>query len=265
MTSIIDNMSDNNTDQIICQWNFCATLLNVAKSLEAPSRVDATVTRLREGIFEGKFPPGASLRELSIARELSVSQATIREALRHLEHSGLIIRKPNIGSTVVRLSSKDIAERIALRASLETMAAQLAAPQMGGAEFTELYRRLQILDAAVQSNSYYEAAQADLDFHRYIWKCSGNETLARVLEFVTVPLLAFMSIVRSQGFQRLDSVVQAHEPLIVALRSGEAEEIRRNFELAATSGYQPFLSGGPESAAAKAFGFLEVGVHATDE
>lgn len=237
----------------------------MAKSLESPSRVDATVTRLREGIFEGKFPPGAPLRELSIARELSVSQATIREALRHLEHSGLITRKPNIGSTVTRLSSKDIAERIALRVTLETMAAQLAAPHMGDGEFAELYLRLHILDAAVKSNSYYEAAQADLDFHRYIWKCTGNETLARVLEFVTVPLLAFMSIVRSQGFQRLDSVVQAHEPLIVALRSGKAEEIRKNFELAATSGYQLFMSSGPESAAAKAFGFLEVAQRDTDE
>jgi DNA-binding GntR family transcriptional regulator len=257
-------MSDNNTDQIHCQTKFLCYSLNVAKSFEAPSRVDATVTRLREGIFEGKFPPGTPLRELSIARELSVSQATIREALRHLEHSGLIVRKPNVGSTVTRLSSKDIAERIALRVTLETMAAQLAAPRMGEAEFAELYRRLRILDAAVKSNSYYDAAQADLDFHRYIWKCSGNETLARVLEFVTVPLLAFMSIVRSQGFQRLDSVVQAHEPLILALRNGGAEEIRKNFELAATSGYQPFLGGGPESAAAKAFGFLEVGARTSD-
>jgi len=251
-------MSDNITDHIICQAKICATLSNVAKSLESLSRVERTVSYLREAIFEGRFPPGAALRELSLARELSVSQATIREALRHLEHTGLVTRKPNIGSTVTRLSPKDVAERVALRVALETMAAQLAAAHMREADYAELYQRLHVLDAAVKSNSYYEAAQADLDFHRFIWKCSGNETLARILELITVPLLAFMSIVRSQGFQRLESVVQAHEPLISALRSRDPEEIRKQFELAATSGYQPFLGNGPESAAAKAYGFLDI-------
>ena len=36
------------------------------------------------------------------------------------------------------------------------------------------------------------AAQADLQFHRYIWQCSGNETICRHLELVTVPLFAFI-------------------------------------------------------------------------
>jgi DNA-binding GntR family transcriptional regulator len=232
----------------------------VAKSLTSLSRVEATATRLRQDIFVGKFPPGAPLRELSLARELSVSQATIREALQRLERSGLVTRTPNIGSTVTRLSPKDVRERVSLRSTLEVMAAEQAATRMAEAEFAELKRRLAVLQSAVQSDSYYESAQADLDFHRYIWKCSGNETLARVLELITVPLLAFISIMRSQGLQHLLSVVQDHEPLVEALRKGNQREIRAAFESAATGGYQPFLTEGPESAAAKAFGFLETGI-----
>jgi DNA-binding GntR family transcriptional regulator len=225
--------------------------------------VEAAVTKLREGIFNGRYPPGSPLRELSLARELFVSQATIRESLRHLEHTGLVTRKQNIGSTVTRLSPKDVAERVGLRVTLEAMAAEQAASRMREPEFAELGRRLQILDAAVKSDSYYESAKADLDFHRYIWECSGDETLVRVLELITMPLMAFISIVRSQGFQRLGSVVQAHEPLIQVLRRRDREEIRKRFELAATSGYQPFLACGPESMAATAFGFLEMQKPAT--
>jgi DNA-binding GntR family transcriptional regulator len=226
--------------------------------------VAAAVTRLRAGIFEGRFPPGSPLRELALARELSVSQATVREALQQLERSGLVTRKPNVGSTVTRLSPKDVRERVTLRATLEVIAARDAASRMGENEFEELHRRLQVLEAAVQSNSYYDAAQADLEFHRYIWKCSGNETLARVLDFITLPLLAFISIVRSQGLQNLAAVVHAHEPLIRALRSADAEKIKTTFEVAATRGYQPFLTGGPETAAAKAFGFLSGAETATN-
>jgi DNA-binding GntR family transcriptional regulator len=230
----------------------------VARSLKSPSRVDAASKRLREDIFRGRFAPGSPLRELTLAREFSVSQATIREALQQLERSGLVTRKTNVGSTVTRLSPKDVRERVNLRAKLEVLAAQEAAVRMREPQFSELYRHLQVLDSAIKTDLYYESAQSDLEFHRYIWKCSDNETLVRVLELITVPLLAFMSIVRSQGLQHLISVVQAHEPLIDALRSGDSERIRATFEVAATSGYQPFLTDGPESAAAKAFGFLSM-------
>jgi DNA-binding GntR family transcriptional regulator len=224
------------------------------------SRVNAVVTQLRQDIFEGRYPPGLPLRELTLARELSVSQATIREALQRLEHAGLVTRKPNIGSTVTRLSPKDIREHVELRTMLEVKAAQDASTRMGAAEFEELERRLADLEAAVKSDRYYEASQADLQFHRYIWQCSGNETLCKHLDLVTIPLFAFVSILRSQGLERLVAVVEAHTPLVSALRGGDPDRIRAEFEKGATSAYGAFLTGGPRSAVVAAFGFLEQAV-----
>jgi DNA-binding GntR family transcriptional regulator len=213
-----------------------------------------TVMRVRQAIFEGQLTPGTPLRELTLARNFAVSQATVRDALQRLEHAGLVTRKPNIGATVTRLSPSDVRERVGLRALLEKHSAELAAPRMKEADFVELERRLKVLGEAVGSNSYYEAAQADLDFHRYVWQCSGNEMLCRLLELVTVPLFAFISIMRSHGLQRLTTVVESHEPLIAALRSGEPEQIRNAFERGATSSYSQFLDG--ERLSAEAFGFL---------
>ena len=223
------------------------------------SRVDAVVTQLRQGVFEGRYPPGAPLRELQLARELSVSQATVREALQRLEHSGLVTRKPNLGSTVTRLSPKDVQERVQLRAILEVQAAWEASRRMTEAEFAELERRLETLDAAVAANNYYESAQADLEFHRYIWECSGNDTLSRHLELLVIPLFAFISILRSQGLERLVTVVEAHRPLISALANRDPARIRTEFEKGATSAYSLFIGSGPERALLTAFGFLESG------
>jgi DNA-binding GntR family transcriptional regulator len=220
------------------------------------SRVHAIAERLRADIFEGRYSPGAPLRELALAKRLQVSQATIREALQRLEYAGLITRTPNIGSTVTRLSPKEVRERVTLRATLEVIAAQSASPRMGIDEFAELEYRLKMLETAVASDQYYEAAQADLGFHRYIWQCSGNGTLCQLLELITVPLFAFISILRSHGLQRLPKVVEAHEPLIAALRSGRAEQIREAFEKGATSAYRDFLRDGNPAALASAFGFL---------
>jgi len=215
------------------------------------------VMQLRQGVFEGKFPPGTALRELVLARELSVSQATVREALQRLEHAGLVTRKPNVGATVTRLSPKDVRERVELRSMLEVQAALAAAQRIGGAEFEELERRLNALDSAVEANRYYEAARADLEFHRYVWECSGNETLRRHLELLVIPLFAFIAILRSQGLERLLAVVEAHRPLVTALRSGDPQQIQVEFERGATSAYSLFLKNGPEQAAVAAFGFLE--------
>ncbi len=220
------------------------------------SRVSRAVDQLREAIFKGQLAPGSSLGEQTLARELGVSQATVREALQRLEHAGLVTRKPNVGTTVTRLSPKDVRERVALRGLLEGVAAQEAAPTMGKAEFKELERRLRVMERAAEANRYYEAAQADLNFHRYVWQCSGNNTMCRMLELVTVPLFAFISILRSTGLQRLTTVMDSHEPLVAALKSGDAARIRSACEEGATRSYRAFLDEGGERAAAEAFGFL---------
>jgi DNA-binding GntR family transcriptional regulator len=228
-----------------------------ARRQTAGSLADKVVRRLLEWIFDGIYPPGANLRELRIAREVGVSQATVREALHQLESAGLVTRHPNVGTTVTRLTPKEIRERVELRALLEVMAARLAAERMGEEQFAELERRLAALGSAIVRDSYYEAAQADLNFHRWVWKCSGNETLCRVLEQITVPLFAFISVLRASGLQHLADVTAAHEPLVAALRSRDPLQIEDAFTRGATGFYEEFMKETPSSRRAQAFGMLE--------
>jgi DNA-binding GntR family transcriptional regulator len=228
----------------------------VTGTVKASSRAQGVVRQLREAIFEGRLAPGAPLREMTLARELEVSQATIREALQQLEHAGLVTRVRNVGSSVTRLSPKDVQERLRLRALLEVLAARAAAERMTDADFTELERRLAVLGESVESDSYYEASQADLDFHRYVWHCSGNETLCALLEQVSVPLFAFVSILRSHGLHKLHAVVASHSPLIEALRSRDPQVIAEAFERGATVSYESFLGESSPRLTAEIFGFL---------
>lgn len=79
-----------------------------------------------------------------------------------------------------------------------------------------------------------------------------------MLEQITVPLFAFISILRSQGLERLTTVVEAHQPLIAALRSRDTQQIRTAFEIGATHSYRMFLEGRDEPAVASAFGLLNI-------
>src|SRR5690349_5082833 len=113
----------------------------VSLSEKSMSRVTEVASRLREAIYEGRHSPGAPLRELTLARALHVSQATVREALRRLEHEGLVTRRENLGALVTRLTPKDIRERLTLRAMLEVVAARAAAERMSAENLEELERR----------------------------------------------------------------------------------------------------------------------------
>jgi len=199
---------------------------------------------LREAIFSGELRPGEPIREAHMARALNVSQPTVREALLQLEHAGLVVRSPQRETVVTRLSAEDIRERANLRVLLEPEAAIQALPRMGLEEYRVLDERLDAIHRALAKDSYHEFVAADLDFHRQIWEFSGNRTLVKVLELITVPLFAFLSIQRSRVLKDLAHMVRSHDPILAALRSREEAAIREAFRQHIDSSYRNFTVDG---------------------
>jgi DNA-binding GntR family transcriptional regulator len=201
-----------------------ATGLQQVKSASLSAQV---VAALRTAIFSGLLAPGQPLRELHLARDLGVSQATIREALGQLERCGLVDRTPNIGTQVTRLSQEEVLERVELRALLEERALTQAATRMNGPAFDRLHALLKTLGQTTRRNQYFEQSQADLAFHRFIWEQSGNRTLYHMLDQLSAPLFAFGSIVRGMSRKTLTDVVASHSGIVEGLRSGDSDAIRR--------------------------------------
>jgi DNA-binding GntR family transcriptional regulator len=208
---------------------------------------DDVFETLRDAIFSGRLKPGDPLRELRVAKELSVSQATVRDALVKLERFGLVVRVPNKETIVTRHSRREIRERVAIRATLEEMAFVEAAHFMTEEDYAALEGKLRRISDSFKRKEYFDAAQFDLDFHRHVWRRSGNETLAEMLDYLTTPLFAFISILRSVGAGELKDVVAPHEDLLAALRSKKASRIRRAVREHVIGSYNGFLNSGVES------------------
>jgi DNA-binding GntR family transcriptional regulator len=194
-----------------------------------PIRVDSlgqqVFERIRDAIFGGSIQPGDPLRELQLARSLGVSQSTIREALGQLENVGLVVRQPNRGTTVTRLSSKETGDRLKIRLALEELAMADACPLIAAQDFAELEDLARAITAAIARNSYYEISQADLAFHRRIWAIAGNAVLERTLHAISLPLFAFLGVLqKSQLVNPAGS--QPHEELISALATRDPDTSR---------------------------------------
>ncbi len=195
---------------------------------------------LREAILSGRLRPGDPIREAHLARALRVSQATVREALLQLEHAGLVVRTPNRSTVVTLLTPQDVQERVQLRVLLEGTAGTLAARRMSEQDFAALETRLAAIHKALETDVYLDYVSADLDFHRLIWELAGNKTLCRVLELVTVPLFAYLTIRRSRSLKNLAGKVRSHDPILQAMRSRDPEAIREAFRRHLEESYQQF-------------------------
>lgn len=212
---------------------------------------------VRSAIFHGQFRPGDPLRELHLARDLKVSQPTIREALLDLEREGLVIRTPNVGTIVRNMSRTEVKDRLEVRRHLETMAAVSAAAQMTNGEFSALERLRDDLNVIPSGGSPYDVAQADFAFHRHIWKCSGNTMLMPTLELIAAPLFAFVSVLCSTGQGQFDHAGLAHEPIVAALRRKDPARIERALAKHLEHSYEDFLESGAPDCRTYAAGIKE--------
>ena len=84
------------------------------------SRREEVLQTLRQAIVIGELADGERLIEDRIARELNTSRGPVREALRQLEHEGLVISYPYRGAVVLGVSDEEVHEvLIPIRLTLE--------------------------------------------------------------------------------------------------------------------------------------------------
>ena len=74
------------------------------------SRRDQVVEVLRNAIISGAYEPGERLVEATLSQELGTSRGPVREALRQLEHEGLVTSFPYRGAVVLGVSDEEVQE-----------------------------------------------------------------------------------------------------------------------------------------------------------
>src|ERR1700675_4095920 len=94
------------------------------------TKADDIALALEEAIVSGEIPPGSVLRQEQLSDRFQVSRTPIREALRRLAALGLVSFEPNRGVRVRTLSRDELREAFLVRAELEGLATERAAPRM---------------------------------------------------------------------------------------------------------------------------------------
>ena len=106
--------------------------------------------------------PGSRLFEEELVEQFNTSRSPIREALKILEHDGLVFIEPRRGARVAQLSITDLDEVYATQVALESLAAAQAADHCGEDEKEKLYEDLNGLENAFCDRATAEVFKANV-------------------------------------------------------------------------------------------------------
>ncbi|WP_257254870.1 MULTISPECIES: GntR family transcriptional regulator [unclassified Endozoicomonas] len=201
-------------------------------------------------IISGRLSQGCRISEPELSRKYGVGRGPLREAILKLEGTGLVVRAPHVGATVVTLNQSDLSEIFAIREALEGMAARLAAIHMSDQQLLDLESLLKTHASHIheQNGQSYIDQEGDLDFHYRVINGSCNQRLIRSL---CDELYYLIQMYRKTSGRpaRPEEALTEHQMIFRALkeRDGELAEIlmrrhiaraRKEIEQCIDSGHQ---------------------------
>jgi GntR family transcriptional regulator, transcriptional repressor for pyruvate dehydrogenase complex len=154
---------------------------------------DAAIATIRERIEAGDYPVGSLLpAQRQLSEELSISRASLREALSTLEALGLLVIRPGKGVYVEsaqataaqswRFSEQSsLPDTYQMRFALEGFVARMAALAVSDADLAWLEENISAMQTALACDELDEAARLDYEFHMRIVSIAGNAAIESIL------------------------------------------------------------------------------------
>lgn len=187
---------------------------------------ESVVAHIRMLIATGQLAQGDRVKELDISQKLGISRGPVREAVRRLSASGLLVSTTNMGSRVVVLTEATVLQAYQVREVLESLAARLAAENMTPDEGRALLRMLdehaEVMTARDEPNTY-PAGDSDWDFHLKILQGAGNDFVWRICGEELRDIMTLMRAQHRSTAQRGQRALQEHRWVAEAIRDGNGD------------------------------------------
>jgi DNA-binding GntR family transcriptional regulator len=177
---------------------------------------------LLDAISDGTLKPGERLTQQSVADRLNVSRQPIHNALQLLKSQGFVAETGRRGLVVAPVDPRLLEEIYQFRSAIEPLSVRLAIARVTPAL---LQRGREILArgaALARGDKTAALAQADIEFHFFIYELSDNSL---VLESMR---LNWRHLRRSMGEvlrlpARAERVWREHARIFAAIESGDVD------------------------------------------
>ena len=196
---------------------------DIAPIENVPLRVQVA-NRLRSAILSGRLRPGAGLVETTLAAQLNVSRAPIREAIQILENDGLVETIAYKGKRVKPLTAREVAETYSLREVFEVMAVRRILAN--GAALDPLHAQCDAMMAAAERDDYDALVAADEAFHHALIRLADHDLLHSSWKNLYLRIHQIMAL-RNRDERNLRDIASNHPPIVQALEDGDTDRAIR--------------------------------------
>lgn len=149
---------------------------------------DQVVDFIYDLILEGRFIPGDQLKESLLAKEMGISRAPVREALRELIAVGIVDYRPQVGNFIAQLSPKQIVDAYTTRGVLEGFAIMQTREKFIDDDFEELDLMVTKMQRAAEKGNRKKVVQVGAEFHDLLVQNNKNVQLAEYTERLSLKL-----------------------------------------------------------------------------
>jgi DNA-binding GntR family transcriptional regulator len=195
---------------------------------EHQSLADIAYNSLLAAIVNQNFEPGAQLSIDGLAKQLSMSNTPVREALMRANGERLVQQKTNHGFVVAPLLTiTELHQLFDVRYLLETHALSLAQlPNDLVSSLQSLAEQMDRVSDGAVYRDFKDYLLLDHDFHRILVSLSGNKFLLKAWEDLHVHLHLSRLYTGVGLFDRSDSASE-HRTIVDALRMGDTKNANK--------------------------------------
>jgi GntR family transcriptional regulator, transcriptional repressor for pyruvate dehydrogenase complex len=198
------------------------------------------ISQIRTAVLKGKLQPGDKLpSEKEMVEQFQVSKQSLREAIRALEHIGLVVVKKGIGggAFIVEVDPEIVKESLTnylyfkslsienlseFRKLIEPYAAAKVAENINAKQLQELNALNHSAVDHLKNDRIVEAGQDELDFHRFIARETNNPLLYLIVDFTESMLEDFKRLfLPDKAFYK--EVFEFHDRIFEAIRDRDGQ------------------------------------------
>lgn len=189
-----------------------------------PNLIDQVYARILDGIVDRSLPPGHRIRQNELAEQLGVSRQPVSHALHLLHRQGLVAESGRRGFEVTQLDPKRIRQLYEVRGAIDALAARLAGgrARTDAAGRAELETALRAGRGADRKTPLARLIALDVDFHRAIYRLSGNPAIEEMIAPQWPHMRRSMATVLAELDYR-QSAWSEHEAIAAHILSGSAK------------------------------------------
>lgn len=182
---------------------------------------DEVCARLADEIALGRFPPGARLDEAMLAGHFAVSRTPVREALKQLAITGLVVYRPNRGSVVASLDTAQLDCLFEAIGELEAACARQAALRMDETERALMVNLHVRGREAMQASDFDRYDAVNLELHMVILQGAHNPVLMETAVGLRQRVAAFRRT-QFRNLERIGESFAEHCTIVEAVLAHDA-------------------------------------------